>query len=260
MVKFSTLLKIWPGLTAILIFATIFSARAQQFIDKPTLGIEIRPVIPSNLFAINNNISTYSSPASAYSIAKNYTFTISPQLGFSAGAVVRAALSRIWSVESGIYYTSRTYGTSAKDSTGAVVKDNFRFDNYEIPILGLLYIRLSKNVYINNAFGLSLDFSPENFQTPGNDFYYVRVVRQNWVLPALMANVGAEYRTKNSGYFYIGALYHRMLVPIGRAAFFFDNNGGPEFSSPVDLSGHYFALDIKYFFSTKRTPVIDNGY
>ncbi len=257
MVKFSTPLKGFHfkicTIGGILLFILNTRASAQQFIDKPTLGIEVRPVIPSDLFAINNNTASFNRPD------KNYTFTISPQLGYSAGAVVRAAFSRIWSIESGIYYTSRFYGSSAKDSVGIEHKENFRFDNYEIPLLGLIYIRLSKNVYINNAFGLSFDFLPEDIQTPGNSFYYVRVIKEYWVLPALMANVGAEYRTKNNGYFYIGALYHRMLTPLGDAGFFFTYNGGPE-GVATPLNGHYFALDFKYFFPTKRTPVIDNGY
>jgi len=243
----------------ILIFICTTAANSQQFIDKPTLGIEIKPVVPSNLFATNSDTVSWKHAVIGQSSAKNYLFTITPELSFSAGAVIRAAINRQWSVESGIYYTARTYGTSAKDSTGKVIKDNFRFDNYEIPLLGLLYIRLSKNVYINNAFGLCLDFLPDDIQTPGNSFYYVRVNKLYWVLPALMANVGAEYRTQNNGYFYIGALYHRELTELGEAGFFFTNNEGPE-GVGTPLNGHYFALDFKYFFPTKRTPVIDNGY
>src|SRR6185503_13635920 len=92
----------------------------------------------------------------------NHQFTISPRLGFSAGAVIRSSVTRIFSIESGIYYTSRNFNTTGKDSVGTLVSDKFRFDNYEIPFLGLLYIRLSKHIYINTAFGLSADFFPED--------------------------------------------------------------------------------------------------
>ncbi len=237
-------------LCSILVFSHIIKTSAQEYyLDKPTLGIEVRPIIPSNLFAVDYP-----------QLSKNYNvFTITPRVGYSAGAVIRSALSRMWSIESGIYYTSRQYGTSGKDSAGNVVKDQFRFDNYEIPFLGLIYIRLSKNMYINTAFGVSADFFPEDIQTPMNSQYFVRVGREYWVLPALMANVGFEYRTEDNGYFYVGALYHRMLMPLGGVGFFYNYNGGPEGVASI-LEGHYFALDFKYFFPTKRTAVLDSGY
>jgi hypothetical protein len=128
-----------------------------------------------------------------------------------------------------------------------------------MPILGLIYIRIAKNVYINNAFGFSFDFFPEDIQTPGNYYFYSRVQRQNWVLPALMENVGVEYRTSDHGYFYIGATYHRMFDPLGLIGFFSADNSYPG-AAVTTLQGHYFALDFKYFFPTKRTPVLDNGY
>ncbi len=232
-----------------LFIGSLNQVSAQQYIDKPTLGIEIKPVIPSSLFATDYPVLS----------KNNNQFTISPRLGFSAGAVIRSSVTRMFSIESGIYYTSRNFNTTGKDSAGTVVHDQFRFDNYEIPFLGLLYIRLSKYAYINTAFGVSADFFPEDIQTPENSMYFVRVGRQYWVLPALMANVGFEYRTENNGYFYIGGLYHRMLAPLGAVGFYYTANGGPEGVASM-LDGHYFALDFKYFFPTKRTPVLDNGY
>ena len=94
-------------------FGFTHGVSAQQFVDKPTLGIEIKPVVPSNLFATNTDTVSWKHAAIGQSSAKNYLFTITPELSFSAGAVIRAAINRQWSVESGIYYTARTYGTSA---------------------------------------------------------------------------------------------------------------------------------------------------
>ena len=241
--------KIILAYSFLLCFSVLNISAQEYYLDKPTLGIEVRPIVPGSLFAVDYP------PLSK----DNKVFTITPRVGYSAGAVIRSAVSKMFSIESGIYYTSRVYGTSGKDSSGTIVKDNFRFDNYEIPFLGLIYIRLSKNMYINTAFGVSADFFPEDIQTPMNSLYFVRVGREYWVLPALMANVGFEYRTENNGYFYIGALYHRMLMPLGGVGFFYNYNGGPEgVASP--LAGHYFAFDLKYFFPTKRTPVLDSGY
>jgi hypothetical protein len=214
--------------------------------NTTTLGIEFKPIFPSDLF------STPIPPL----VKNNNVYTISPQIGYSAGAVVRIGITHTWTIESGIYYTRRNYNTHLQDSVGNSVSDNFSFVNYEVPFLGLIYIKLAKNIYLNNAFGFCLDFFPTDVQTQDNGHYYERVVSNSWVLPALMANVGAEYRTADKGYFYIGALYHRMLVPMAATGFY---------SPTIDrvgtiIQGHYFAVDLKYFFSTKRTPVLDNGF
>jgi hypothetical protein len=224
-----------------------FYCHAQK--EKPTLGIEIRPIIPSDLFAVKSQSVNYYSKV----------FSINPRIGYSAGAVVRLNLSKVWNLESGIYYTTRIYGTRMTDSSGLNVSDNFRFDNYEIPVMGLIYVRLSKNIYLNTAFGPSFDFFPTDVQAPDNGTYTQKAFRSYWVLPALQANVGAEYRTKNSGYFYLGAMYHRMLyTPMGTAGFYFMDYTFPEHVL-TPIQGHYFSLDFKYFFPTKRSSEINNG-
>jgi len=222
-------------------------AMAQQY-DVPILGLELRPVIPSSLFEIHGVTMN----------AGLRSFTLTPEPAISGGASIRFKLSRIWNLESGIYYTRRVYGTSFRDSAHTTVTDKFNVDNYEVPILGLIYIKLSKHWYVNNAFGLSLDFFPTDVQSPDNGTYVQKEARQYWVLPALMANIGAEYRTENKGYFYLGILYHRMLLPMGKAGIFYNDNGTLG-SFITDLPGHYFAIDLKYFFPTKRSSIIDNG-
>jgi hypothetical protein len=243
--------RIKHKVTGILCFCcTILNFYSFGQYEKPTLGVEIKPIIPSDLFAVKNKDLVY----------KDKTFSINPQIGVSAGAVVRLNLSKFWNLESGIYYTERVYGTRMRDSMGTDIKDKFRFDNYEIPISALVYIRLAKNIYLNTSFGLSLDFFPTDVQSPDNGMYVQKAYRSYWVLPALLANVGAEFRTKNSGYFYIGGLYHRMLyTPMGAAKFSFDDNGYPDQTGLIPLQGHYFSIDFKYFFPTNRTPTINNG-
>jgi hypothetical protein len=217
--------------------------------DLPTLGAEIRPLIPSDLFAIKAPNPTFG----------HKVFTINPQGSYSAGGVIRLNLTKFWNLESGIYYTSRVYGSNMKDSGGINASGKIIFDNYEVPVLGLIYIRLAKNIYLNNAFGLSLDFFPTDAQSPDNGYYYQKLARTYWILPALMANIGAEYRTEKNGYFYLGALYHRMLIPMGQTEFFFNDSGFPAYTPAQQIQGHYFAVDLKYFFPTKRTPEINNG-
>jgi len=239
---------------AFFIFISL-SARAQYGVT--TLGIELKPIIPSDLFAVTNQPLLYNNNRNTFT----KTFTIQPQLGYSGGATIRIGLSKLWTVESGIYYSTREYRSHLYDDSSKIsVSDKFKFENYEMPFLGLIYVRLSKDIYLNNAFGVALDFFPYDIETPNNGYYSTRIAREYWVLPALMANVGAEYRTKDKGYFYFGFLYHRMLLPMGHVGFFFnDTNGAPEFVAE-EIQGHYFAVDLKYFFPNNRTPILDYGF
>ncbi len=228
----------------IILFLVFFTLKAfsQQ---EPRLGIAVKPIVPSALF--NNESLT---------IAKNKVqFTVDPQVGYSAGVVLRKDLPSLLSFETGIYYVRRIYKLNITDSAGGSTENKFRFVNYEVPITGLIYIRLSENLYLNNTFGISLDFFPNSIFTE-NEYYQQRAERNYWVLPGLIADVGAEYRTEKSGNFYIGGSYHRMLLPMANTIVAYKNNGIEE-SVITPLSGHYFAFNIRYFFPTQRTPAID---
>ena len=76
---------------------------------------------------------------------------------------------------------------------------------------------------------------------------------------AFIANLGVEYRTKEKGIFYFGASFHRPWKNTARSFPEYDdgtnsfNTEAPsaEDSKYLDISGNYFTLDIRYFFSSK---------
>lgn len=206
----------------------------------PVLGIQFRPIIPSDLFS--NKQFNYK--------VNEVDFSIQPKPGFSLGAVMRFGINKQFSFETGIHYTKRVYGLIISEDYFET-EGKFRFTTYEVPLLGLIYIRLSEHAYINTAFGISLDFYPNNIKT-GNEYYSQIGVRRNWVLPGLMANVGAEYRTPKHGIFYVGGSYHRNLWSMGATKISYKRYAVHE-DLITELSGNYFALDFKYFFPTTRT-------
>jgi len=63
----------------------------------------------------------------------------------------------------------------------------------------------------------------------------------------LLANYGFEYRTKEDGYFYFGASFHRPFADIAQTAVQFDINTNPTRINYA-LSGSYLTLDFRYFF------------
>ena len=209
--------------------------------EKPTVGIVVRPIIPSSLFT-NTSLETDSG---------GLRLNINARPAFGFGGVIRQGLGRVFSLESGIYYTRRNYTAQINAGDSFSVKEDFAFVDYEIPLMGLIYIRLSDRFYLNNAFGLTLDFFPNDLEKRTDD-YKLFGLRKYWVLPGLEAMTGIEYRTPKKGFFYLGASYHRMLVDMGAADLVYQYERPTEKTVIATLAGHYFALEFKYFFSNER--------
>lgn len=229
------------------IFLVFFHLAAHAQLPLPRLGFSFRPVIPSGLFD-NTELEVQQGPVK---------FSIDPKPGYAIGVSFRQELPYLLSFESGIHFVRRAYDLHISD-TGFSTTNKFRFITYEIPFNGLIYIRLSENTYLNNAFGLTLDFVPSNVFTE-NEYYLQKVQRKYWVLPGLNAETGWEYRTEKSGIFYVGGSYHRMLVRLADTRIAY-TRGPINEDITTKLSGHYFALDFRYFFPTQRTAPIEWDY
>lgn len=180
-------------------------------------------------------------------------FTIEPSNGFAFGMVVRKGLNDQFSIESGINYSRRNYNlTITEDSTGFRGESDFSYVIYEIPVLALIYVRLGENTYLNNAFGFNLNFLPSDWESFDTYFQHYSA-RTYWVVPALQANVGFEYRTVESGFFYIGFSYHQPFNNITTAGVLFKEEGGSQGLvkevTDFDISGNYLTLDLRYFFN-----------
>ena len=227
---------------AIILLTSPIDLLAQK--EVPTIGIQVRRIVPSGLF----------DNASLDLQDNNYKFHIIPQASTSFGVIMRHGMYKQFSFETGIHYVERVYQTQFNGDT---IKANsyFHIVNYEIPFLGLIYIKLSKKLYINNAFGVSMDFYPNDIQV-NNTYFHQISLRKYWVLPALMANVGAEYRTKKNGYFYFGGSYHRMLTHMEYMGYKYQQSGQDR-SVATWLNGHYFGFEFKYFFPTYRTAPVN---
>ena len=206
---------------------------------ESTFGIQYSPIFSSGM---NNSDINFTED--------NINFDIQLKKGFVFGMEARFDLYKRYSFQTGLNFIRRNYdiNITVESSDKSIFKNNLghnelRLIGYEIPMMGLVYVRLSKKIYMDNAFGLSFNFFPSNVK-----FYDLYINKYSFVNVSLMANLGFEYRTENYGYFYLGAAYQVHFKDMGRF----------EFSVPAknymsSFSGNYLVINLKYFFDPVET-------
>lgn len=200
-----------------------------------TAGVQFKPIFTSNF--LNTGPITVSDGG--------VDFTVSQKFGYCAGMVVRYGITKAVSFETGINFVRRNFNLDIR-SDSLQEKSDFGIVGYEIPLSGLVFVRLAEKVYINGSTGISLDFYPSNIYTSGEHFRHLGL-RRSLISPSLIANLGFEYRTDNIGYFYLGASFHRPFSFIYQSNFQYQPlTDGPKVKT--ELSGNYLTIDIRYFF------------
>ena len=202
-----------------------------------TVGIQYKPIVPNGLLRARKQELTQD----------GINFTVTQRFGFSGGMVIRKGLSKMWSLETGINLVVRKFLLEIDDPSRLFTgSSKFAITAYEVPVLGLLYVRLGERIYMNTALGISLDIYPSNIST--KDIYYDHFsLRKGWIQAGLLANHGYEYRTREKGYFYVGASFHRPFIPIYDTRVTYVD-GSNTATVETELSGNYFTVDIRYFF------------
>lgn len=212
-----------------------------------TFGIQMKPIVPSNLFN-----------AGSEALSQNgIDYTIDQRIGHAFGGALRFGITNWFSLESGISYVKRNYTLDlAHQELGNFDTTRFGIVGYEIPISGLVFVRLSDEIYMNTSFGLALDMFPSEVGSEGNGEFFQRSFRRgfgannsffNWTKLGLLVNIGFEYRTESSGYFYIGGSYHRPFTPIYDTQFNYTYGNRLDAGS-IPITGNYLTLDFRYFF------------
>ena len=214
-----------------------------------TAGFQYKPLFSSKFF--NTGPQALSWDAEFYDTVPQLIyqdsafFKISPESGYCLGMVIRAGLSESWSLETGINFVRRNYQLDMSDSTGSE-STNFKLVSYQIPVQALVFIQLSDQVFMDVSMGVAADFYPSDIATYGERFIHSSS-RLSWLSSSLLANIGWEYRTSESGYFYLGASYNRPFNSIMRSFFKRPTSDyGPD--EYIDLKGNYLTVDLRYFF------------
>lgn len=240
-------------LTISLLIITSFSYSQGRKQRVPSyFGIQVRPLFPTKY--IGQKEHTFSTTDSD---SIQFSSKIAQQVGYSFGVTVRAGLTELISIETGINFYQRNFNLNLELPDSAInEKNDISFINYSIPINVLFYIPLSKSFYMNASLGTSLTMKPTRVgvttKTIGNnEFHHTGIVNSKFGM-ALNANIGFEYRTKKSGFFYLGSSAQIPIAPIFNLQTTYEHEG---YKSSIygDVSGSYLSLEIKYFF-----PIINN--
>jgi hypothetical protein len=211
---------------------------------QTTLGLQLKPMFASKFFETGPQRF----------ISDSLDATLFQKLGWNTGVVIRKGINDMWSIESGISMVQRNFELkfySQRYQIEDVLK--YKMVGYEIPVQALIYVQLSPKWYINGSGGVALDFYPSNLYKTGSvlkDTLYVdayaKTFRTRWAMLAATANLGFEYRTKDYGYFYFGASYHRPMGDIALTQLRVESKGaGNDLWMPI--GGTYLTLDLRYF-------------
>lgn len=224
----------------IILLVALFNNKAKAQERVVTFGIQYKPIIPLGFFDTGEQSE----------ISNDVVFTLNPKTGSGFGMVIRKGFTKSLSLETGINIISRKYDLTIDDvDSNFKSESSFKITNYEIPVLGLVYVQFNDNLFMNVAGGFSLDIYPTELRTVGTNFSN-DLLRYDWINVSLLANVGFEYRTEKSGYFYIGASLHKPFSSIFREFVVYDGHQRDNKTQTMefDLSGNYFTIDIRYFF------------
>jgi hypothetical protein len=245
-------------IVVLVFFALLIKATSQE--NVTTLGVQFKPMITSKFFG-----------TTAESVQNgDLNLDFNPKFGINFGMIIRKGLTKNWSFETGINLVQRNYSIQFNHPIlDEPAKLNFRFIGYEIPLQGMIYVRLGKNLFMNASGGFSFDMYPTNVESQTDarrdtlrfDFFQT-TYRNRWVQFSVLANYGFEYRSKESGYFYLGATFHRPFSDIALTAARFELNSYPT-RVEFPISGSYLTVDLRYFFAedperkkakNKKTP------
>jgi len=220
-------MKFYRYIIVILLVSSL-GAKAQERVT--TFGVQLKPIIPVQFFDAGKQEKSF----------QGIDYTNDPKLGMSLGMVIRIGITKSISLETGINYVRRSYDlTIAEPDSGFSGTSQFRILNYELPVQGLIYVQLNRNMFMNVSGGLSFNFYPTPLYT-FSDYYSNAVARTNWMQTSLIANIGWEYRTESSGYFYFGASLHRPFQKImTEYVEYTGEDGERSIIETFDLSGNY---------------------
>lgn len=227
-----------------LLSLTIFPAFCQIGDTKlPSyFGVQVRSIIPTNF--VGNPITTLQKDGLQASLQQT--------IGYSFGGIVRVGLTELIALETGINFSQRYFKVqgSIADS-GIYVTNQLGFIQYDLPLNGLIYIKLTKRFFANASLGVTAGFKPTSIATQNNIdgskfFYHTGFVNKKASLD-LNGNLGFEFRSKKTGFYYLGTTVRLPLAPLFTYIATYRNQGY-KVTQYGDVSGAFLGIDLRYFF------------
>lgn len=244
------------------IFFLFFSVVTFSQSRKPKVpsyfGFQVKPILPTNFIG---------QPVTKQEI-KGFKTVMTQRTGYSFGGVVRAGVTKLIAIETGINFNQRNFDLDISyPDSNAYGKNDMSFVTYDIPIRGLVYIQLADQWFMNTAIGTAITYNPTNvgvITLPGGFSKFRHTGLGKKVNFEINASIGFEFRTEKKGFFYLGAYAAVPVSPIMYLKSEYDNSGftlvtDAENTGRVD--GSFFAFEFKYFFPIvkKKDIVFQEG-
>lgn len=233
-------------ITVALLLHTATHAQSVKTKVPSYFGFQVKPIFPTRFIGEPTLVSR----------VEGYETTLSQRTGYSFGGVVRVGLTKFIALETGINFNQRNFNIDmALPDSSLYEKNDMSFVTYDIPINGLIYIRLAEEWYMNTSIGVALSYNPTNVgvktipATGQHIFRHTGLAKK--VIFELNANIGFEFRTKKSGIFYLGG---SGRVPFSPVFYLYSEYTYQGYHLETDakndgkVDGSYLALEFKYFF------------
>jgi hypothetical protein len=213
-------------------------------------GLTVAPIFPSNF--IGSKTSTFIDSTGGM------TTVFNQKTGFTFGGSVRIGITKLISIETGIYQVRRNFETNISIPDSNVYgSKTLSFINYDIPINALIYVQLAEDWYMNAALGISITQYPSDVRDSivpgGKNFLQVEGRRVERTHFATNASIGFEWRTKKAGTFYLGMSgkipFRPIMLGVGIMKQYSNSN---KLISYGRVDGSYFSLDLRYYIPTTR--------
>lgn len=214
-----------------------------------TLGIHFRQMLPATFLNID--------PVENDKDFLNVTTEAPRGIGF--GMPIRYGFTSLWSMETGLYFNRREYTQLVEDEElGISGETNFAVFGYEIPLMALANIQLEEKLFMNVGVGVSADMFASDVEAGYRDSlvsFNSISFRNNWIQMSVLGALGVEYRTEESGFFYLGGTFHRPFtyMLLNQVNYYRDpDSEGPVHFINTQLDGAYFSVDLRYFFPVSK--------
>lgn len=215
----------------------------QKNIFKSTLfGLQLKPIFGSSL--IGNSTTEL----------KNAVFSggFEQKTGNSYGAILRIPLTPSISIETGLNQTTRNYAVHFQRSDTLISSTtSLRFLNYEVPVNALYFVKLTKNSFLNTAFGAVIVYSPSNVASVSNEHktmvFKTEGRRISYFSLEINGGLGIEWRTLTSGHIYLGSSVRIPTQAIYNVALVSESSIYKKEVLLGKLNGSYITLDLRYY-------------
>lgn len=238
--------------TFFILLVFVFYAPAQKGVT--TFGLQYNPIVPNRL------IGTYIQDFDALPMESH----IQQKFGNNLGGIVRHGFTKNISIETGLNFTQRNFNLFFElADSGFSEQNDVRIVSYSLPVSGLVFIRLTDQLWMNTSAGVAMTLFPSDVQvftevTGTNHFFLMEGLYRHKVQGALLTNLGFELRTKKFGFFYLGGTYHLPFAPICTFAMAYEFTGG-DYVAIDNVKGSFVSVDIRYYFNEVREKKVGEG-